>query len=172
MYSLKIAWHICTFVSKMRQLCRKVGSVANFPDSPGLSGNWLQVFRRADTARLGSDRRLQHQTRGVRWEKGMGLQARVWHSDSGDRHVFWSVRCCCPDLTWLGFLPRLQGVREIIKTCNQLIVCVFGIQRQTDLGHKDVGKFGGDHKDVLLRCPGRDSRNFNEPCHAWHICSS
>ncbi len=31
-----------------------------------ISYNWLQVFRRADTARLGSDRRLQHQTRGVR----------------------------------------------------------------------------------------------------------
>src|SRR6266446_3885656 len=50
----------------------------------------------------------------------MGLQARVWHSDAGDRHVFWSVRCCCHDLTWLSFLPRFQLVREITKTCNQL----------------------------------------------------
>src|SRR2546430_6920625 len=48
--------------------------------SGGLPLNWLQVFRRADPARLGSERRLQHQTRGVHGEKCVGLRASVWHS--------------------------------------------------------------------------------------------
>ena len=42
-----------------------------------LAGNWLQVFRRADAALLGSDRRQPHQTRAVREEKCVGLRASV-----------------------------------------------------------------------------------------------
>jgi hypothetical protein len=30
-----------------------------------------------------------------------------------------------------------------------------------EYGDKDVWKFGGSHKDVLLRCPVRESRNLN-----------
>ncbi len=83
--------------------------------------NWLQVFRRADPALLGSERRQPHQTRAVRSEKRVGLRASVGHRYAGDRHVFWSVRCGCSDHTWLSLFPRLQGVRAIAKTCNQLI---------------------------------------------------
>ena len=35
--------------------------------------NWLQVFRRADATRLGSERRQPHQTRAVHEEKYVGL---------------------------------------------------------------------------------------------------
>ena len=55
--------------------------------------NWLQVFRRADAALLGSERRQPHQTRAVREEKYVGHRASVGHRYAGERHVFWSVRC-------------------------------------------------------------------------------
>jgi len=67
--------------------CRIISLVARFPF------NWLQVFRRAEAALLGSDRGQPHQTRAVREEKCVGLRARVGHRYAGDRHVFWSVRC-------------------------------------------------------------------------------
>src|SRR5947209_2125585 len=51
------------------------------------------------------------------------MRATLWQSVGGnarDRCVFWAMRSCCTDLVCVSFLPRLQEVRSIDKTRNQL----------------------------------------------------
>jgi hypothetical protein len=49
--------------------------------------NWLQVFRSADAARRGVERRLPHQTCAVCGERCARLRANIGHCDAEDRHV-------------------------------------------------------------------------------------
>src|SRR5713101_7984565 len=54
--------------------------------------------------------------------KMVGLRGSVWGGNVRDRSVFWPVRSLCTDLACISFLPLLQEVRTIYKTCNQFIV--------------------------------------------------
>src|SRR5712671_2537732 len=58
-------WLIRQFEERMIVLS-DTGFHAAEGDPANLKFNWLQVFRRANAARLGSERKLQHQTRVVR----------------------------------------------------------------------------------------------------------
>ncbi len=72
--------------------------------------------------------------------------------------------------------PRVPGLRclfqallplpepkELPLACmsNFSSSCVSILHVLLEHGYKDVWKFGRSHKDVLLRCPVRDSRNVN-----------
>src|ERR1043165_7356198 len=86
------------------------------------SYNWLQVFKRAHTALLGSGRGPAHRLSLVPSEKC----AVSWRSDDDERRM--STASFVRALERLAsdlcrhFLPLFQQVVAIRKTCNQLIV--------------------------------------------------
>jgi len=101
--------------------------VVQGPHSIGFSGgpmslrcNWLQVFKRAPTALLGSGGGPEHRTRLVPSEKC----AVSWGSDDDEMRMITArfvraIERFAGDLCW-HFLPLFQQVVEIRKTRNQL----------------------------------------------------
>jgi len=82
--------------------------------------NWLQVFKRAPTALLGSGGGPEHRTRLVPSEKC----AVSWGSDDDEMRMITArfvraIERFAGDLCW-HFLPLFQQVVEIRKTRNQL----------------------------------------------------
>src|SRR2546427_9418703 len=82
--------------------------------------NWLQVFKRAPTALLGSGGGPEHRTRLVPSEKC----AVSWDSDDDEMRMITArfvraIERFSGDLCW-HFLPLFQQVVEIRKTRNQL----------------------------------------------------
>src|ERR1043166_7301313 len=83
--------------------------------------NWLQVFKRAHTALLGSGGGPEHRTCLVPSEKCAG----GWGSNDNEMRMitasfFRAIEQFAGDLC-LHFLPRFQKVVAIRKTCNQLM---------------------------------------------------
>jgi hypothetical protein len=108
--------------------------------------------------------------KGVWSDENVPLKARV----PGLRRLFWallkavrlvsgaeytrpaSVRLHHP--TWLG-PTRTAGASPCMSNFSSSCVSIPHVFLEH--GYKDVWKFGRSHKDVLLRCPGRESRNVN-----------
>jgi hypothetical protein len=87
-----------------------------------LGFNWLQVFKRAHPALLGSGGGPEHRTNLVPSEKWAG----GWGSDDDAMRMITAsfIRAigCFAGALCLHFLPLFQQVVAIRKTCNQLNV--------------------------------------------------
>ena len=101
--------------------------------------NWLQVFKRAPTALLGSGGGPEHRTRLVPSEKC----AVSWGSDGDEMRMITArfvraIERFAGDLCW-HFLPLFQQVVEIRKTRNQLGRWVYGLFLKKNVHRRNNG---------------------------------